>query len=370
MKEDLGIRTRSAQMHLLLILAVGFSVVYILAGHPFLPPKYSYDEEKIAALAREEPGIPTDKSFQIVADIYRVTGLADLPLLAGIIGFVAFCAILLFAMRARTAARLSLVTVGIVAAVIFLGAVYLGHYAKEFFILPICALVTMRTRRWPWDVVILIFIILYAVFFRSYWFIVGGFYVMFRLLLLKYSPLKSMIIGSIAGLAFLSAVFVFYMGLDLDHYRMVVNDSRVDNVDAQSAIQPLTSMGGFVGGFINALAVLASFVVPIPLVAKGQFFYLLIVVFLMALWVRLFTALQKSWKTSVRGGAEDPWVQRCVALLFAFTVVQSIFEPDYGSYIRHLSPLLPLMLSIVLQPSDQPKVAEEAPVDPMLNRTI
>lgn len=349
MKANVDVRTRSVQMSLLLVITVGFSTAFIIAGRPFLPPKYSYDEEKIAALSRNEPGIPTDRSFQIVADIYRFFGLNDMPLLAGIIGFAFFCLVLLVALRGQILGPLSFVRVGIVAAVVFLGAVYLGHYAKELFILPICALVALRFRRWHWDLIVLVFMVIYAIYFRSYWFIVCGFYIAFRLLLLRYSPLKSFVIGATLGLAALSVAFSTVMGLDLDHYRLIVNDTRVDNVDAQSAIQPLTSMGGMVGGYINALAVLLSFAFPVALLLKGQLFYLLIVAFCVSLWFLVLRSLQRVWRTG--SGQQTPaWIARCAALLFAFTVVQSIFEPDYGSYIRHLSPLLPLMLAMVLLP--------------------
>lgn len=357
MTDTMDLRTRSIQMHLLLVLAVGFSIIFIVAGHPFLPAKYSYDEQKIAALARRETGIASDKSFQIVADIYHFLGLSNMPLVAGLIGFAAFGVVLYASIRSNSAATLSILKVILIASVVFLGAVYLGHYSKELFMLPISGLVLARFRTKWWDFCIIIFMVVYATYFRSYWLIVATFYLVFRILLCKVSPIKAILIGSTFGLGALSVVFVIFMGFDLDHYRLSVNDTRIDSVDAQTAIQPLTSMGGILGGLINALAVLVSFVFPVPLLIKGQVFYLLIVAFFLVLWLLVFSVIGQIWY--VRPVDEIPqWIHRTLSLLFAFTLVQSIFEPDYGSYIRHLSPLLPLMISIILLQQRSVKVAD------------
>lgn len=342
-------RSNALRLSFVLVLVMGLSMAFVVAGRPFLSEKYSYDEQKIAALARQEPGIPTDRSFQIVADTYRLLGLADQPTLAGMIGFLLFSGLLFGALRGNLATSMTPLKVGLLAAVTFLGAVYLGHYAKEVFILGICAVVLVRIRSRWWDVVVLGTMVFCAMYFRTYWFIVAAFYLAFRILLKKLSPINALLGGALVGLAALSLVFSVGLGLDLDHYRLRVNDSRVDGADAQTAIHPLVSFGGVLGGYVNALAVLISFVIPIPLVLKAQVFYLMIVAFCLALWIFVFKSLLITWR--VTGGPPE-YLHRMTSLLFAFTVVQSIFEPDYGSYIRHLSPMLPLMLGIVMLQKD------------------
>jgi hypothetical protein len=37
-----------------------------------------------------------------------------------------------------------------------------------------------------------------------------------------------------------------------------------------------------------------------------------------------------------------------LSVLWAVLTVQAIFEPDYGSYLRHLTPMLPLILAVTL----------------------
>ncbi|EOA1112542.1 hypothetical protein ACHM6P_005110, partial [Escherichia coli] len=44
--------------------------------------------------------------------------------------------------------------------------------------------------------------------------------------------------------------------------------------------------------------------------------------------------------------SKDKTLRAVIALILSFSALQSIFEPDYGSYVRHLSPLYPLFFYI------------------------
>nr|WP_306630210.1 hypothetical protein [Arthrobacter ulcerisalmonis] len=332
-------------------LCAGLSLAFVIGGRSVLPEKYSYDEKRIAALAQEIPGTPTDKSFQLAADFYRHIGLGENQVLAGIVTFALFVAVLCLAFRAQERVDFSMVRIGLLVAVLVLGAVYLGHYAKEVLILPIVAIAMIRRSAWWVDLTLVSCMLLCATFFRSYWFMVAAFYLGFRWLLHKLSPALALLVGAAVGLGILSVAFTLLMGVDLDHYRILVNDGRTDGADAQTAIKPLIESAGVVGGYINALAVLFSFFLPLSLVLKGQIFYLVIVAFLLMLWIFLFRALGQLSDKSVRLPQSQV---RGIALLFAFTVVQAVFEPDYGSYVRHLAPLLPIMLSAIFYNAPSP----------------
>jgi hypothetical protein len=38
----------------------------------------------------------------------------------------------------------------------------------------------------------------------------------------------------------------------------------------------------------------------------------------------------------------------CFCFAFSFLMTQAIFEPDYGSFLRHLSPISPLLMYLLL----------------------
>lgn len=90
--------------------------------------------------------------------------------------------------------------------------------------------------------------------------------------------------------------------------------------------------------------VLVTFAVPLPLFLRLSPYYLVVAVFLLVLWFMFARAVHLSSDES----RTDPRWARLVALVLSLTVVQSVFEPDYGSYVRHLTPMLPLMLAVIL----------------------
>jgi hypothetical protein len=47
-------------------------------------------------------------------------------------------------------------------------------------------------------------------------------------------------------------------------------------------------------------------------------------------------------------GTPDTRPLRWAMVVIAFLTTQSFFEPDYGSYLKHLSPVLPLLIAATI----------------------
>ena len=101
---------------------------------------------------------------------------------------------------------------------------------------------------------------------------------------------------------------------------------------------------------------------PWPLVLGGSVTYLVMAGVLVVLWGLVAVSIRRLQRErAARSGRRDdtgrylsaplaersPRPERAVALLLALVVVQAIFEPDYGSYVKHLSPVLPLFLTLL-----------------------
>jgi 4-amino-4-deoxy-L-arabinose transferase-like glycosyltransferase len=75
------------------------------------------------------------------------------------------------------------------------------------------------------------------------------------------------------------------------------------------------------------------------LLLRGSSYYAVVAVLIAAVWIAAIAcALRRS-----RRAEGDRVAMRCVLLALAFVTVQGVFEPDYGSALRHLSPLIPLI---------------------------
>lgn len=319
------------------------SACFVLLGSPFVPERFLYDSEKIATIAGGYRGYDSDKSFSTVGTIYRELGLADQPTWAAMVGYLLFVVVLLVSLCGRIG-NAGLMGLALVAGSTILAVVYVGTYSKDVFVLPI-ALIALWKRRglWP-EIALVAAMALYAQEFRDYWYLVIGGYVGFRLVMARRFSVRRMIGAALAALVVLSVVFQNYLGVELDFYRTKVNEVRIGDVDTRTLIEPFFDLEGPVGSFLNSAIVLLTFAVPLPLIVRLSPYYLVVAAFLVVLWFMFGRAVHLSTDES----RTDPRWARLVALVLGLTVVQSVFEPDYGSYVRHLTPLLPLMLAVIL----------------------
>jgi hypothetical protein len=182
----------------------------------------------------------------------------------------------------------------------------------------------------------------YALMIRNYWFLIAVAYAAFRLLLRSGNPYRIPIFVVIAMvcMAFGTAVA---LGVNLNSFREVV--SQTNSLYAQTAIQDYIPVTGPLGGASNALCTLLLLLVPIPLAVTGSPVYLAFAGVMAILWITLLTV--------VRRGMRNGWfvfdvrLARAVSLLLAMVTVLAVFEPDYGSYIKHLTPVLPLFFFVL-----------------------
>jgi uncharacterized membrane protein len=316
---------------------------FILLGSPFVPQRFLYDSKKIATIAGGYQGYDSDKSFSAVGAIYRELGLADQPTWAAMVGYLLFVAVLLISLRGRIG-NAGLIGLALIAGSAVLAVVYVGTYSKDVFVLPIALIALWKKRGlWP-ELALVAAMAYYALEFRDYWYLVIGGYIGFRLVMARRFSVRRMIGAALAALVVLSVVFQNYLGVELDFYRTKVNEVRIGDVDTRTLIEPFFDLEGPVGSFLNSALVLLTFAVPLPLIVRLSPYYLVVAAFLVVLWFMFGRAVHLSTDES----RTDPRWARLVALVLGLTVVQSVFEPDYGSYVRHLTPLLPLMLAVIL----------------------
>jgi len=135
------------------------------------------------------------------------------------------------------------------------------------------------------------------------------------------------------------------LGAYPDHYRSFVNEARIGSADAQSAIQPFLKAPEPASGFVNVALTVLTLVIPVPLATNGALYYVALAALIAFLWIVVGRSLKHYRSLPQR--AVPPAVSRSVALLVAYLAVQALFEPDYGSALRHLTPLLPCLIVVL-----------------------
>lgn len=317
----------------------------VLFRKEVLPPRFFSDGEHIRQIALGQVSGFADKSYESVAALYRLLLLGSNDTFAALVGFLAYIAVILLVRRRLRVSPTNIFATVLLATSIILAAAFLGYYSKDVFVLPIVALVLMSSVRRKMDIAIVGAMVLYGVFFRNYWLVIAVLYLAFAILLKAKHRLRLVIAAVITSIVLVSFSLPLLLGVPPDYFRTSVNIGRADGVDAATLIHPFVFLPGPLGGVANNLLTFAALMFPWPLAQLGGAYYAALALMIAAFWGRFWVSLRAMAKDS--NYDSDATVIRCFALVLAFIVTQSLFEPDYGSSLRHLTPIMPCMVYTV-----------------------
>ncbi|MBF4566964.1 hypothetical protein [Plantibacter sp. VKM Ac-2876] len=346
---DIGGRERDRPLvgGSLLLIASLLALAWVAAEQPGLPGHFANDEGTIISVNRGT-FTEADSSFRLIAAVYRWMGLAELPTLAALVGVASYLLVLTVAISCRTTTA-EWVDWAIIISCVALAAVYHGAYTKDLLTVgAVLALIAHRGRGLSAELVPVAAMLLYAQGFRTYWFLVAGLYLALRLALRARRGWTATLAVVLVLYAGLSVVFPLVVGVDLDHYRLTVNEHRTAE-SVNTLIVQFSPGAGPVSGFVNSVLTFASFIIPIPLMLRGGAIYLVVALVLLVIWGSLIAAIRSARIRAPRGSSVlTAFQNRLFAAILAFLIVQSIFEPDYGSFLRHLTPMLIVAVCLLL----------------------
>jgi hypothetical protein len=336
---DLKPAFKSAQW-LIALSGLSVGVPFVIYVRPLLPEKYDFDARIIQILASSRVS-STDLNFQRVADVYSMFGLSDSTLLASVVGFLAY--LLLILLVINTVDLQFTHPRGYVPLLLALscGVVFLGAYSKEFvLVLFLIAFFLLGKNK---DRILLPFLVLfiYGLLFRQYW-IAIAFIWLASAILWKVRPKarssKAVLLG-FAGVLVAFPIAARLYNVDLSRLRFGVNEARFGSDVANTAIVDFISGQDPFSQTVNALLISVSLLVPFPLLAQLNPVYVLFFVVIVTVSALYISSLIRNIN---QRSARTP---QSLIVVAAFGVLV-FFEPDYGSYLRHLTPLLPFVILI------------------------
>ncbi|WP_148662390.1 hypothetical protein [Paraburkholderia phytofirmans] len=229
----------------------------------------------------------------------------------------------------------------------FMGVIYLTTLSKDVIVLLlILSFVFLVNRGRGLGLISWVCLaLLYGYFFRTYWFIVVLQFIAFRAALPRLKNRALIVMVVLMSLFSIAVIIRVKFGLSADAFRTSVNEARVDAGvgEARTMIAPVFQGAGFLLGYINVCLTLAELITPVPLLAVPSPYYILIFIFIATLQYAFW---KSTWHAIL---SRDRFSIDCATLVISFLLVQSLFEPDYGSYVRHLAPFYPLMFYVWLR---------------------
>lgn len=347
-----------AQAQFLAIAFAGVACTLSLVARRFLPERFLLDDYHIK-LAIESPLAGEEKSQSVrnIAAVYRFLGLGYDPAVDALLTIAVFTLTVFAAARWAEIARFGVVGVSVLAICFLCAVVYLAQYSKESIPVLLVLLLLTMPRHAGAELVFVGAAITYGALFRQYWFCVAAFYLVWRLLLTKTRNPLWILAAVVVLYSLLEVVFQNVLGEGLTSFRELVNDSREGAAVASLIVDPLAGNGFSM--VPSAVLMLLGLLVPVQLFLSGNAFHIVSGAMIAFLWITALTGILRS-KRGPREVSElglhartkvdsnrSLRATRAASLLLAVVMVQAIFEPDFGSYLKHLTPLLPLFLVLV-----------------------
>lgn len=302
-----------------------------------LPDKYLYDSNAIIKYSGGEYLVDQSYTFSSsffapIINLFSISDAANGSLIIGLICNILF----LIYLKKYLPKALKIEYYVYLLIVTFLANIYVFNISKELITLIVlfCSFFITRMFSKKANILICVLFISCAFFFRTYFALIG---LLYYLLNKIDCNVKTNQKASFFFLICLMATLIIY-SLNNSLFYQIFNfgeDSnlyRDGSVDAQTMIMPILENTNYIFSIINYIFNVLSFLVPLKLIMKGSILYLAYFAF------SIFTILLiiKNRKKIF----DNQKIKYLFFLLLSFFLTSALFEPDYGSYLRHISTIM------------------------------
>lgn len=343
--------------------------VYLAAKYlvlKILPSKYFYDSINIMQMLDDNTYYSTrDKSYQFAASIFsklgflRLTSINEWHILLGMIFTAVFMLLILDAREPDNKESVYLM------AAFGLLEIYVFTISKELcqFIIYCLIIISYRLlshNKVPLVIFTTLILILEGITFRTYYVLIALLFTSITTLLHtsktggENEEKKTLIsiIALLTGLIFIVMIGSFFFAksyyLQLATVRMSTNGFRIDSADARTIIDNLYRPDAVVNSpivlYINYIINALRMLFPLELLTKGPI-YVPFCIYQLATTYYMIRALANALDTG-------NW-ELCffLAIYLAYFSVSVMFEPDFGSWVRHDVSTFPVLLHLIVPSS-------------------
>lgn len=325
---------------MLLMLAVA------LVKESVMKPYFFSDQITIFSFMKMTYSFGPGNSYGSTAYFYKLLGFEQSSIVFALISAVMIISTFVFIFIKVRGGSMNIFDIGVFLFFCFSSMINLTWQSKDFivFLMMMPLLITFMNRT-AGLLIWTCFAVFYAYYFRTYWFL---FLLEFYGLLLMSRYIhkgKWIFILCLLSLLVLAFGFQYGLGIDVDNFRNEVNEHRLDSTGdgSNTLIRPWVPAGNPIFGWINVSLTWITFFVPFPLILMLSPYYVVISCFIILMFRRIWQTLSAALQDRTY-----PLVVLFALIIISYTVVQSLFEPDYGSYLRHLAPFYPLMFYVYL----------------------
>ncbi|MBH3432026.1 MULTISPECIES: hypothetical protein [Pseudomonas] len=342
MNNSLNIKTTLVFLGIIAVLAIALSTA--LLSRDIFPEKYFYDSTTIDSAKNSSSSLKIGDSYNNTAFFYKSLGLSEKSTTnKTLFPAIYIIAIALILRKLKTGNATGILLIAAYSSIS--AAVYLSQYSKESIVLLLSLSFLLLNGSKKGIILWLLLAIGYAIYFRLYWIITICLFIS-NLIILSKTRRFSLAISAIFILYIILAIlFPIVYGQEIGQHRLSANEDRIGSMDAETLITPLIPGDGPVLDTINTFIQLITFLFPTPLAITGKVLHFLSFAAISSISIITIKNLRKQIKSD--SFSRSLKLQSSYSLALAIVAVQAIFEPDYGSYVKHLTPTLPILLFLL-----------------------
>lgn len=325
-----GLKLKSKDTYLIFVLGVLLCAFIAFMKEYIFPEKYFFDSFTIQNLIEHPYKDSGDQAFVNTAKFFNLLHI-DRYFWAPIIAIISYFFAIIALFKKYNVEVVSFSKFLLMVAYSSMAMVYISTYSKDlvlFLIIIIPFILLEKRYLFFW----IFFVVFYASFFRSYWFITIAIFFIIKFFVVK-KP-KLLLLTIVFYYVAISFVYHYIFGTSLSMVRYITNLDR-DAESAQTAIDIFIKGNNFFIEAANFLLTLVFLVIPIPLVLLAKPFYIILALLIIVFFYNFIKLYFKEYNNKE--------YTNIFSFVIAFMLVQSLFEPDYGSFVRHLAPLYPLI---------------------------
>lgn len=354
-----------AQTVFLLCICAALSLLLQAVKFTILPDKYFYDAATVQGMMQGTVQFGFSDSYTNTALLFQAMGRflpMDSQLWGGIVVWALALPFLIWlGLKYLQPTWVHYMLFGLYSVLL---PVFVWNVHKEavqffFFLLVLMVAMCRKERSAAADALVTVLLILWSFLFRSYYIVIAAGTAFF--LILSWLPWKQWspayrkkllisIICVILFLVFLVAIIKPSLLIQLFDGRMGVNRTRGNDPDTNTIILDVIQNPDRTIPLYIVNYVLAAFrmMFPIELILKGMQYVPFVV--LQLCWTSLLC--RAAW-AAVRGKWKESWPEkRLLAVTAAWYLVAFLFEPDFGSFIRHQASAFPVMFPMLTKSTE------------------
>ena len=328
--------------------------IIVFSAHQFLPPRYFFDSQTIIDGLESLEYLTYfgySFSYQNTVNLYSLLPFpTGSPLLAGL-GLYCSSMFMTWIVVRSDIKLAGVLTLGMVSAATAILAIYVGQFSKEFFSIAYICFILGVSRKFtssiaPSILAIAIATVLMSIYLRNYYAITfllffGLSFVAFRTsstLLVLAATFIALVIGSI--------LFEFFSGQYFSDLRVSLNSFREGDSDAKTQIRNSIPVSSNILDALNIIVTLVRLSVPVELLFFSSPVYYLFAAYQLGVTLIMVVALRNVLQSNITSANE--WLASAFPALWAwsYVITLAIFEPDFGSFVKHCCGLYPIILML------------------------